>query len=318
MMQKREVPKEKVEEVKKLVSIIKAYKCIGFVNVEKVPANSLHKMRATLRGQVLMRMSKKRLYIRALEASGITGITQMSEFIHGNSALIATNMNPFELFQLLKSKAVKGPAKGGDIAPEDIIVKAGDTKLAPGPIISELNQHLKLPTNIKGTVHVREDTITHHKGDVINDKQAQLLARLGITPMTIMLDFYIAFENGEIIPRAILETDFEKLLSEVASAHQMAVSLAMELGLISKETIEPLIIKAYRNMKALAMDSSIIVPELISDYFGTAMAQAKAVEISAFGLTVEAPESSTTAASTSESKKEPPKDEDVGIGGLFD
>ncbi len=282
-MQKREVPKEKIEEVKKLVSIIKSFKCIGFVDVQKVPASSLHKMRAALRGQVLIRMSKKRLYKRALEESGIPGITQMSEFIHGNSALIATNMNPFEFFKVLKSKAVKGPAKGGDIAPEDIVVKAGDTKLAPGPIISELNQHLKLPTNIKGTVHVREDTITHHKGDVITDKQAQLLARLGITPMTIMLDFYIAFENGEIIPRAVLETDFDKILSDVASAHQTAIALAMGIGIITKETVEPLLVKANREMKAVAMESSIIVPELIQDYFGAAVSRAKAMELEVLG-----------------------------------
>jgi len=283
MMQKREVPKEKIEEVNKLVSIIKSYKCIGFIDVAKVPANSLHKMRAALRGQVLMRMSKKRLYKRALEASGIPGITQMSDYLHGNTAMIATNMNPFELYQVLKSKAVKGPAKGGDIAPEDILVKAGDTKLAPGPIISELNQHLKLPTNIKGTIHVREDTITHHKGDVITEKQAQLLTRLGINPMTIMLDFYVAFENGEVLPKDVLSADFDKILSDVASAHQMAVALAMGLGIITKETVEPLLAKAHREMKAVAMESSIIVQELIEDYFGKAVTQAKALELDALG-----------------------------------
>jgi len=316
MMHNREVSKAKIEEVKELVKLIKGYKCVGFVNVENVPAKSLHQMRASLRGQVVIRMSKKRFYTRALEASGIPGITQMSEYIHGNSAIIATNMNPFELFSVLKSKAVKGPAKGGDLAPEDILVKAGDTKLAPGPIISELTQHLKLPTNIKGTVHVREDTVTHHKGDVITDKQAQLLARLGITPMTIMLDFYIAYENGELLPEEVLNADFDQILKDVAGAHQAALALAMELGLITKETIEPLIIRAYRNMKALAMDSSIIVPELLEDYFGTAVMQGKVLEAEAFGIA--APPSDDSHSSSNGKHDEPEKSEDVGIGGLFD
>ena len=281
MLQEREIPNAKKEEVQKLVSIIKSYSCIGFINVEKVPAKSLHAMRAILRGTVLVRMSKKRLYIRALEASGIKGISQLSEFVHGNSALIATNMNPIELYQLLKSKAVKGPAKAGDIAPDDIMVKAGDTKLAPGPIISELTQHLKLPTMIKGTIQIREDTVTHHKGDAITEKQAQLLSRLGITPMTIMLDFYIGFENGEIIPKEVLATDFDAMMNEIGAAHNSAVALAVGLGIVTPETLERLISKGYKEMKALAMESSIIVPELLEDYFSAAMSKARALELEA-------------------------------------
>lgn len=278
MIQEREIPKAKKEEVEKLASIMKSYSCVGFINIEKVPAKSLHAMRAILRGQVLVKMSKKRLYIRALEASGIKGITELAEYIHGNSALIATNMNPFELYQSLKAKAVKGPAKAGDIAPDDIIVKAGDTRLAPGPIISELTQHLKVPTMIKGTIQIREDTITHKMGDVITEKQAQLLSRLGINPMTIMLDFYIGFENGELLPKEVLAADFDAMMEELGAAHHTAVALAIGLGMIVEETVEPLMSKGYKEMKALAMESSIIVPELLEDYFASAMSKARALE----------------------------------------
>ena len=200
VMRKPHVSKAKKAEVERIQQLVEQYNVIGLARINKVPAKALHGLRDTLRGDVVITMSKKKLIVKAFENSKKKNLTAIAEEIDGITALLFTDMNPIKLAQFLESKAVKGPAKPGDIAPVDIMVKAGDTKIAPGPIISELNQNLKAPTMIKnGTVHIRTDTITHKIGDMIDSKQAQLLARLGVEPMTVKLDFYSAWEEGEII-----------------------------------------------------------------------------------------------------------------------
>ena len=318
MIQNRTVSPKKKEEVNQISKLIQEKECFGFINVQSIPANALHKMRRLLRGEVVMKMSKKSIYRFALNKAGIKETEEILGEIYGTSVLIATDMNPFKLNALLKSKAVKGPAKAGDLAPEDILVKAGDTKLLPGPIISELSQHLKLPTMIQDTIHIREDTVTHKTGEEITEKQAQLLARLGIEPMTIMLDFYMAYQDGDIIPKAVLDADFDLIYEQIAQAQGTALALAIELGIIDEETIEPLLSKAHRGAKRLAMELPLIIPELISDYFQFAISQATVLQADVLGIPLGGAVSGPSEEAAAPVEEEEEEEEETGIGGLFD
>ena len=56
------------------------------------------------------------------------------------------------------------PAKPGDIAPEDIIVKEGETPFKPGPIVGEL-QKAGIPAAIEGgKIVIRKDKVLVEKG----------------------------------------------------------------------------------------------------------------------------------------------------------
>jgi large subunit ribosomal protein L10 len=320
MMEKTTVSPAKKKEVERIKNLAEEYSVIGLANLSKVPAKALHDLRDQLRGDVVITMSKKTLIRKAFEQLGKENLVEFTNEIKGISALLFTDMNPIKLAQFLEAKAVKGPAKGGDIAPKQIEVKAGDTKLAPGPIISELNQHLNTPTMIKeGTIHIREDTITHEKGDLITDKQAQLLGRLGITPMEIKLDFYCAWEDGDILPYEVLHLDVEEILEETRLGASQAVNLALSLGLITEETVIPLMSRAIRSAFGVALELPIFIPDLLENYITKASAQANTLNATAFGLEVEeapAPAESEPEESEEE-KEEEEEEEDVGMGNLF-
>ncbi|WP_457557861.1 50S ribosomal protein L10 [Candidatus Harpocratesius sp.] len=308
----------KIQEVARIRKLIDEFNAIGLARIEKVPAKALHNLRDSLRGDVVITVSKKKLLRRAFTESGKENLVELADQIQGITALLFTNMNPIKLAQYLESKAVKGPAKPGDIAPADITVKAGDTKIAPGPIISELNQFLKVPTMIKnGTIHIRSDTITHHQGDIINEKQAQLLARLGLEPMTIKLDFYSAWEKGEIIPEEVLHLDEEEIMGNVRLAASQALNLALNVGMITDETITPLIQKAAKNAISLALELPIIIPDLLEQYVQKAIRQASVVNAAALGIEVAQPAASEPEPSKKEEPKEEEKDEPAGLGALF-
>ena len=311
MVQRGKVSATKLQEVEELTALVKDFKVIGLAKLEKVPAKTLHNLRDTLRGDVIIRMSKKKLIQKAFKASKKKNLTELADNILGITAMLFTNMNPIKLAQFLESKAVKGPAKPGDLAPGDIVVKAGDTKIAPGPIISELSQNLKLQTLIKnGTIHIRTDKVTHTVGQLIDAKQAQLLGRLGLEPMTIKLDFYSAWEDGEIIPTEVLHLNIDTILDNVRLAASEAINLSLELGIITSDTIKPLMAKAIRSSIALAVNLPIFIPEMADQYMAKATREAIAINQAVF-------ESEEQPESEEEPEPEKKEEEPSGLGNLF-
>lgn len=317
-MKKRKIPDKKIQEVVLLKKYMNENNVIGLVSMEKMGAKSIQKLRKALRGKVVMRMCKKRLMKRALGEVDKPNITDLSNEIRGVSAMIFTNMNPLKLSKFLKDNSVKGPAKSGDIAPDDITVTAGDTRIPPGPIISDLNSILKLPTMIKdGTIHIREDTITHVQGDKIDIKQALLLGRLGVEPMTVTLDFYSAWENGVLIPEEVLKLDEEKILNDVRVAFAKAQALALSLGIITKETLKAFILKGVRAANILALELGIISSDTIPLFMSKAVQIATSMQSLIFGDSETTEDKKTEVADKKEEKKEE-KDVGTGLGGLFD
>ncbi|MHA1727637.1 MAG: 50S ribosomal protein L10 [Promethearchaeota archaeon] len=323
MSKQHQISEKKIKEIALLKKYIKEYDIIGLVSMEKINAKAIQNLRKKLRGKVVMRMSKKRIMKRALKESeeefNKANLSNLIEEIQGISALIFTNMNPISFNKFLEDNSTKGAAKAGDIAPGEIEVTAGDTRIPPGPIISELNSVLHLPTMIKeGTIHIREDTITHEEGDEINLKQALLLGRLGIEPMTVILNFYAAWENGEIISEDILKLDEGKIISDIQSAVTNANSLAIALGIITEETIEPMFLKAIREANVLAIELGLLTPDMVPLYFSKAIQTASYINGLLFG---EEDSTEKNPPQEKEKKKKNDKkqkdDEPAGIGALF-
>jgi len=314
MVRTTPIPEKKLNEVKLLSKYMDEYNVIGLVSLEKIGARAVQNIRKALRGKVVMHMAKKNLILRAVEQSKKANLKEILNHIRGYSAMIFTNMNPFELSKFLDSKSTKAAAKPGDIAPDEIVVKAGNTRIPPGPMISDFNTALKLPTMIKdGMIHIRTDTVTHKKGDKIDLKQATLLSRLGIEPMTIKLNFYTAWENGEIIPEEVLKMDDTKIVNNVKIAHATAFALAMGIGLVTKETIGPMLSRASRNANALAMKVGIISPETIPLYLSQAAQAAESINDMVFGSSKVAGKKEETG-KDKKKKEEEEQDDDQALG----
>lgn len=312
LMQRRSSEKKKAEYAF-LQKQLQDAKVIGLVRMDKIGAKTIQEIRRQLRGKVVMRVSKRRIQSRALNESDRPNLDQLAKQIEGSSAIVFTDMDPTELQQVLKKNKVKAPARPGDIAPIDILVSEGNTGLPPGPIISELNEVLKLQTKIQsGTVWIKDDTVTHRKGDVIDLKQSLLLARLGIEPIEIVLDFYAAWQDGEIIPRAILQLDIEAKQKEFVEAQSRAITLAVALGVVTEETVKPLIQKAYREVKAIVLQSEEPIPGCEEIYAQKADQDAAEQE-----ATAKAAASEEEGKKAAEEKKEDKSKMSKGLSSLF-
>ncbi len=321
------VSAKKQAELALLKEEIKKAKVIGLVRLNKIGAKTFQEVRRQLRGKVAMRVSKRRVQVLALKQSGKKGLDELAGKIDGATALLFTEMDPLDMATVFRKNTIKAPARAGDIAPEDILVGAGNTGLAPGPILQELQEVLKLQTKIQaGTVWIREDYVTHKKGDPIDLKAALLLARLGIEPMQIMLDFYAAWQDGEIIPREVLQLDVEAKKKEIVEAQSTALALAVAVGVITEETAKYILQRAVREAHAVVLKSPEFIPGCEEVFIEKAIREAKAVEAAAFGGPTEATPSAAAAKKGAEPAKEEKAPEEEkkkeeklgeGLAGLF-
>ncbi|MFH1211684.1 MAG: 50S ribosomal protein L10 [Candidatus Woesearchaeota archaeon] len=270
--------KYKRKAVDEFTKLFDSYSIIGLVNMENLPAKQLQNMREQLRGSVLLRMTKKRLLKLAFEKSKKESIMKLAERMTGMPAIIFTNENPFKLFKILKKNQSKAPIKGGQKAPGNIVVPAGQTNFAPGPIIGELGA-FKIKTGIEnGKVAIKGDAVVAKQGDVVPAKLAAILQRLGIEPMTIGLDLVAVYQDGEIIGKDVLDVDEEAYLAKVRIAASESMALAVESGYACEESIKPMLEKAFRDAKALVLEKDIFADLLAKELLAKANAEASALK----------------------------------------
>ena len=113
----------KKEEVNELKGLIESAEVVGIVNLLNIPARQLQEMRKTLAGKATIRLSKINLMKLALEDcdNEKANITELSDFMEGQPALVCTDMNPFRLYKILEDSKTSAPAKAGATAPDDIV-----------------------------------------------------------------------------------------------------------------------------------------------------------------------------------------------------
>ncbi len=268
---------EKKEVVKKIVQFGKQYPIIGLLNMENLPASSLLQMKKQLRGKVELVMTRKTLIQHGLTDLKLPNGEQLLAKVTGMPALMFTKENPFALYKIIKKSKTPAAAKAGQIAPRDITIPAGPTPFTPGPVISEFAQ-LGIKAGVEGgKVAVKQDATVVREGQPIEAKLASMLQRLGIEPMEIGLDLVCAYEKGIIYGRSVLDIDETKFMQDLMGAVGGAFNLAVDITFITKDTIEPLLAKAFREAKAVGIEGGVLAPELVEEILAKAQRQAQAV-----------------------------------------
>ena len=268
------VAKWKYGEVETLTDLLAKHHIIGIADIKGIPAPQLQKMRENLRAKAQIRSAKNSLILRALDEAGkqIKGIDKLKEAINGQAAIIATDMNPFTLYHEIKSTRANAPAKGGETATHDIVVKAGDTPFKPGPVVGEL-QKAGFPAAIQeGKVVLREDKVIVQEWEKIPTDVAQLLTRLEIFPIEIGMNINAVFEDGSVFTPEILDIDINAFQNQFSQASNNAFNLAIETSWITKSTISHIIQKAYLNAHLLALERNIYTTETIPQLLAKAHA----------------------------------------------
>ncbi|MBN1538787.1 MAG: 50S ribosomal protein L10 [Candidatus Thermoplasmatota archaeon] len=336
------VAEYKKDIVNELQGIIRDHSTIAVVKIDRIPGVQMQNIRAKLRDQMTIKVAKKNLIKIAFEGmkGEKAGIEKLGDHMDGQTAVLGTNLNPFTLHKILSQNIQPMPAKGGDEAPEDITVPAGETSFPPGPIVGEFGK-AGIPAAIdKGKVIIRKTVTPVKKGGTISKEVAFALTKLGIFPFRVGIELDGAWEDGIIYQTRDLDIDFDAYRSQMNYGIQMAFNLAVFTayatpltavpilqkarieaynlavfaGIMNKDTADLILSKAYGGMLALArlMSNEALDNDLQGIIEGAAAAHQEA--------TTAAPEDKKVEESKEkETEEEAPTEEDgmAGLGALF-
>lgn len=268
---------QKEDIIKSISEDIKESKSIAVVGIDRVPSKQFQQIRKSLRGKAKIRVIKKTLLKRAFEGLNINGITGLEDYMEGTVAAIFSKENSFKLFREIESSRTKAPAKGGEIAQEDIFLEAKPTNLKPGPVVGEL-QKAGIPASIdQGKVIIRKDVTLVKKGEKISREKALALSKLEILPLEIGLDFRASFEEGMLFKKDVLSVSVQDILNQLSCGYSNAIALSLDVGYLNKETAPLMIGSAYRKALSLSVVLAYPTKENISVLLSKASSGAQAV-----------------------------------------
>jgi len=270
------VPEWKKAEVDALVEVVERYESVGIVGVTGIPSRQLQSMRADLYGNAELRMGRNTLIRRALDQVD-DGLEQLDEFVEGQVGLIGTDDNPFGLFKRLEASKTPAPISAGEIAPNEIVIEAGDTGMDPGPFVGELQQVGANARIQEGSIQVLEDSVVAQPGDEVSAELANVLGELGIEPKEVGLDLRAVFSDDVLFMPEELAIDVDEYRADVETAAARARKLSVNAAYPTDRTVDLLVAKALGEAKSLGLQAAIESPDLADDLVSRADAQVRAL-----------------------------------------
>jgi large subunit ribosomal protein L10 len=276
----RKIAEWKKESLAQLHGLMSKYPVIAAADLTKVRSSQIHELRKRLRGQVTMVVAKNNLLRKTVELGDFKEL-RLGEFVKdltGSNILLFSELNPYSLIILLDKSKVRVPAKGGDIATNEIMIPAGNTGLPPGPVISEFGE-IKVQTKIEGgSIWVAKDSVVARKGDTISAKMASVLSKLGLKPMEVGLTLVEAYDNGSILHRDDLVLDLPSYKNDLITAINDALNLSTEAGYVTTENAPRILFKGIREALALAGEAGFLEDGSIEYVLKRALAEATALD----------------------------------------
>src|SRR3989442_3947270 len=108
----------------------------GSVKIHGIPAPQFQSIRKKLWGRATITVAKNNLLRLALEQANAKkpDLVKLGETIDGQTAVVTADINSFRLFKELEATKTRAPARGGEVAPEGLSVRAGEPPFKPGPV----------------------------------------------------------------------------------------------------------------------------------------------------------------------------------------
>ena len=276
LRQTEEIPAWKEEEVQAIVDLLESHESVGVVDITGIPSRQLQNMRAGLYGTAVLRVSRNTLLIRALEQVD-DGLEQLIDEVEGQVGLIATNETPFGLYRELEASKTPAPINAGEVAPNDIVIPAGDTGIDPGPFVGELQQVGAQARIDEGSIRVTADSVVAETGETVSDDLAAVLAELEIEPKEVGLDLRAVYADGILFEPDELAIDLDEYRDDVASASTAATNLAVFAAVPTAQTTPLLLRKASDQAIGLGVAATITEPDVVPALVARADAHVRAI-----------------------------------------
>ena len=176
-------------------------------------------------------------------------------------ALIFSDASVHELRIKIEANKVPTEARVGVTSPIDFTVPAGPTGLDPSQInfFHALNISTKI---VKGQIEITKDFKVSSKGKKVKASEAALLKKLNIKPFEYGMKIAEVYDDGQILPEAILNLDPSSLLSRFEQGVKNITALSLGAGYPIEATIPLIIGNAFRNIAAISLETGYLLSHL--------------------------------------------------------
>lgn len=317
------VAKWKVDFVEELRKEIQEKPVIAIVDIHGIRNQQLQNIRRELKGKADFKVVRRRLLLHALNRVKKENIDPIKDLSNGQIAILTSEEDPKSIYEMLYKTRQDSPAKGGEIAPRDIVVEEMVTGFPPGPMISEF-QKVGLKTAIeKGKIVIKGETVLVKEGEPIPRDKAKILEKLDIKPINVGLDIIGAYSDGLIFTKEVLSVKIEDIVSDMAKAFSQAKGVALETMFIVPDILPDVLFKAKLQAEQLALESGYMDESNIELFILKAIREATALNSALVGdeASPGEQESSEEVTKKKEENKEEDQDTDenisAGLGSLF-
>jgi len=294
----------------KLIELLEEYPKIIIVGADHVGSNQMQKIRVALRGKAVILMGKNTMIRKAIrgQAQKNPALEALLPYVWGNIGFVFTKGDLSEIKKIIMDHRVAAPAKAGAIAPNDVVVPAGNTGMEPTQ--TSFLQALNIASKItKGQIEIINDVQLVAKGEKVGTSEATLLQKLGIKPFTYGLSLSNVYDNGSIYDAKVLDLTDADIIAKFQKGVKNVACVSLAINYPTVASVPHSLVRGMKNVLsvAIAIDYPIAALEKLKSA-GPAPAAAAA------------PAAQEKAAPKKEEKKEEPKeeeDEDMGFG-LFD
>lgn len=242
----------KIKIVAELQKQLESYPVVAVASIKSLPSKQYGAIKKKTRGSVSVAFARLSLIRRAIQGSKRAAeLKPIEEAMGDGCVLLFSELDAFSLYKLFKQNKSKTGAKPGAIAPSDLVVPAGETNLAPGPVLTELKQ-AGVQAKIQGPkVVITKDAVVTKKGQVVSDSAAKILAKLGVEPFEVGLLVQRVYDHGTMYEGDSLNIDEEGTLARLLQAHQEALNVAVFAEVFNDVSTPIILQKAQREALAL-------------------------------------------------------------------
>jgi large subunit ribosomal protein LP0 len=301
---------------RKLQDFLNTYDRAFIVHADNVGSKQFQDVRRGLRAHSVVLMGKNTLMKRCIrlyiEKTGNDKWTPLLEQLVGNVGLIFTKGDMNEVREAIVSFKVGAPARVGLVAPNDVVVPAGNTGLDPSQ--TNFFQVLNIPTKInKGTVEITADVALIKGGEKVGASEATLLSKLGIKPFSYGLVPVQVFDNGAVYDPKVLDITDEDMMKSVQEGIKRIAAASLQLHYPTLLAVPHLVVNGFKRVLAVALATEYSFP--LAEKVKEILANPDAFAAAAPAAGGDAPAEEKKEEKKEESEEE--EDEDMGFS-LFD
>jgi len=247
-----------------LIKYFSEYSKLFVIGVDHIGSNQLQRIRVALRGKAEILMGKNTLIRKAVRGyvQNDPRLESLLPHISGRVGFVFVKDDLLEVKKILLDHKVTGPAKAGQIAPQDVILPLGYTGLDPS--VTSFFQAMNISTRIRsGQIEVVKNVDLIRAGQKVGESEANLLARLNIKPFKWGVSLKIAYEDGSVFPPDFGELGDWDLGGAIRNAVRNIAAVGLVAGHPTIASIPHSISRGYRDVLAISVEADYPIRHLV-------------------------------------------------------